>query len=171
MAEHYQLKCRECGKLWAMSRAPSATSAFAGSKSLTTWTRRAAVLHARISRRDPPIVALQRTSPPSGRLPKYTPDRLYAVSGGRHLSKAARNAKSLHQKTMRMFPYLSFKDRVVAVALAPRCRFGIQGGELLLNGNLANAVARRPRAKVSGRLIFIRDLEPRSYRTLVFARS
>src|SRR5438445_647864 len=79
------------------------------------------------------LVALQRSSPPSGRLPKYTPDRLYAVSGGAPPEQAARNAKSLHQKRCRMLPYLVVQGSRRGCGAGGGAPVWIQGGELLLD--------------------------------------
>ncbi len=87
--------------------------------------------------------------------------------GGTPLVKANRLAKALGVKNLWIkndavnFPTLSFKDRVVSVALSKACEFGFTTVGCASTGNLANSVAANAAAAGLTAYIFVpSDLEP-----------
>ncbi len=87
--------------------------------------------------------------------------------GGTPLVRADRLAKALGVKTLWVkndavnFPTLSFKDRVVSVALSKAREFGLETVGCASTGNLANSVAANAAAAGMRSYIFVpSDLEP-----------
>ena len=162
MSEHYQLKCRECGKLWgnqarsfcdeclsplevvydldALRGVFTRENIAAGPANL--W-RYSALL---------PIQEGYQGTVPAGLTPLVQAGRL-----GKQLGTS-----NLYLKNDAVcFPTLSFKDRVVATALAAARRFGFQVVSCSSTGNLANAVAAQAAREGFDAWIFIpADLEP-----------
>src|SRR5579864_737060 len=171
MAEHYQLKCRECGKLWGnqprsfcdeclspleVSYDMEAARGLFTRKNIeagpTNLWRYGALL---------PLAEGFQSTLPTG----FTP-----LVEARHLSKQL-GARNLYVKNDAVcFPTLSFKDRVVAVALAAARRFGFKVVSCSSTGNLANAVAAQAAREGLDAWIFVpADLEPAKITgTLVF---
>ena len=142
MGERYELRCRECGKRWgnqarsfceeclsplevtydyeAIAKDLSRASIEAGPHSI--WRYRALL----------PIEVDESASLPVG----YTPLVLAKGLGQRF------GARNLYVKNDAVcFPTLSFKDRVVCVALSAARQFGFDVVSCSSTGNLANAVA------------------------------
>src|ERR1700690_872534 len=162
MAEHYQLKCRECGKLWgneARSFCDECLSPLEVTYDLeairplftgknieagpTNLWRYSALL---------PLPEGYEGTLPTGFTPLVHAKRL-----GKQLG-----ASKLYLKNDAVcFPTLSFKDRVVATALAAARRFGFRVVSCSSTGNLANAVAAQAGREGFDAWIFIpADLEP-----------
>jgi len=87
--------------------------------------------------------------------------------GGTPLVKASRLAEALGVENLWIkndavnFPTLSFKDRVVSVALSKACEFGFKTVGCASTGNLANSVAANAAAAGLEAYIFVpSDLEP-----------
>jgi threonine synthase len=162
MAERYELRCRECGKRWgnqarsfceeclsplevtydyeAIRPNFSRASIEAGPNSI--WRYRALL----------PIEVDESESLPVG----FTP--LVPARGlGRRLG-----ARNLYVKNDAVcFPTLSFKDRVVAVALSAARQFGFEVVSCSSTGNLANAVAAQAARRGFEAWIFVpADIEP-----------
>ena len=121
MAEHYQLKCRECGKLWgnqARSFCDECLSPLEVIYDMEAIARR--YLHARISRLGPSNLWRYSALLPlpedyEGTLPTGFTPLVHARRLGKKLG-----ASNLYLKNDAVcFPTLSFKDRVVAM-LWPR---------------------------------------------------
>jgi threonine synthase len=162
MAEHYQLKCRECGKLWgnvAKSFCDECLSPLEISYDMDAvrgvFTRKNIEAGPtnlwRYSGLLPLPEGFQSTLPTG-----FTP-----LVETRRLSKQL-GVKNLYVKNDAIcFPTLSFKDRVEAVALAAARRFGFQVVSCSSTGNLANAVAAQAAREGFDAWIFIpADLEP-----------
>src|SRR6202162_5153038 len=161
MAEHYQLKCRECGKFWgnqARSFCDECLSPLEVVYDLdairpiftrknieagpTNLWRYSALL---------PLPEDYQGTIPAG----FTP-----LVQARRLGKKLGASKLFIKNDAVCFPTLSFKDRVVATALASARRFGFQVVSCSSTGNLANAVAAQAAREGFDAWIFIpADLE------------
>src|SRR3989454_373049 len=162
MAELYQLRCRECGKLSGNAPRSFCEDCFAplavpyDDDALKNSFRRAALAASPLN--------IWRYAE---LLPHPENFRPSLPVGGTPLVPAPRLAKdwglaSLYIKTDAVcFPTLSFKDRVVAVALATAREFGFHTVGCSSTGNLANAVAAQAVRSGLHAWIFIpADLEP-----------
>ncbi len=136
------LKCRLCGKLYPKSPSTSAPTTSARSKSLTTTTAVAPDLtRAKIETRPRNMWRYRELLPLDGE-PTVGPQ-----VGGTPLIRADRLADALGVERLWIkndavnFPTLSFKDRVVAVALSKAREFGFRTVGCASTGNLANSVA------------------------------
>jgi threonine synthase len=162
MTEHYTLRCRECNRDWGNRPSSICEDCLAPldvkydlDAARSTFTRD------NIARRPVnlwrysellPIPAGYKPEIPVGMTPLVSAARLAAQIGSRrlYLKNDAVN-----------FPTLSFKDRVVAVALAQAKAFGFQTVSCSSTGNLANAVAAQAARQGFDAWIFIpADLEP-----------
>jgi len=161
MAEHYQLRCRECGKLWgniARSFCDDCLSPLEVTYDLdaircvftrknieagpTNLWRYGAML---------PLPEGFQGAVPAG----FTP-----LVQARHLGQKLGTSNLYLKNDAVCFPTLSFKDRVVATALAAARRFGFEVVSCSSTGNLANAVAAQAAREGFEAWIFIpADLE------------
>jgi threonine synthase len=162
VAEHYQLKCRECGKLWG--NVPQSFCDECLSPLELSFDYEA--LRGEFTRKN--IEAgptnLWRYS---ALLPLPEGYAGTIETGFTPLVEARRLGKRLGVSNLYVkndavcFPTLSFKDRVVATALAAARRFGFQTVSCSSTGNLANAVAAQAAREGFDSWIFVpADLEP-----------
>ncbi len=158
------LRCRECGNdLRQGARSTSASSASARSRSPTTTRRIGKVLtRATIESRPHTMWRYAELLPhrrPAGGRP--------ATSGMTPLVRADRLAKRLGLKEVWVkndavsYPTLSFKDRVVSVAISKAIEFGIGTIACASTGNLANATAAQAAAAGLPAVVLI-PLRPRA---------
>src|SRR3984957_18402134 len=185
-APHYELRCRECGRRWGNQPRNICDDCFSPLEVAYDydWIRYllgedsvepAKLIRERISRRPPNMWRYSELLPlPEGfepRLPVGFTPLLHAPSLGARLagknsdggnSDAKTAAKNLYVKNDAVcLPTLSFKDRVVAVALAQAKAFGFHTVSCSSTGNLANAVAAHAARLGLKAWIFIpSDLEP-----------
>ena len=127
------------------------------------WTTRAAASRARHSSGPAEYVALQGTAAGGRRLHSYDACWFDASAGSRAPRLGERiGAKNLYIKNDAVcLPTLSFKDRVVAVALANAKTFGFDTVGCSSTGNLANAVAAgAARLGLKTYILVPSDLEP-----------
>jgi len=158
----YELRCRECGKTWGNQPRSICEDCFSPLE--VTYDYEA--LRPRVSRqlfssRAPniwryrellPLPAAYEPSLPVGYTPLVSAARLGEQIGSRHL---------LLKNDAVCLPTLSFKDRVVAVALANARSFGFDTVACSSTGNLANSVAAQAAREGFKAWIFIpADLEP-----------
>ena len=162
MAELYQLRCRECGKL--SGNAPRSFCEDCFSPLEVTYDYDALK---KSFRRDALAARPLNIWRYAELLPLPENFRPSLPVGGTPLVPAPRLAKdwglaSLYIKNDAVcFPTLSFKDRVVAVALATAREFGFDTVGCSSTGNLANAVAAQAVRSGLHAWIFIpADLEP-----------
>ena len=162
MAELYQLRCRECGKL--SGNAPRSFCEDCFSPLEVTYDYDALK---KSFRRDALAARPLNIWRYAELLPLPENFRPSLPVGGTPLVPAPRLAKdwglaSLYIKNDAVcFPTLSFKDRVVAVALAAAREFGFDTVGCSSTGNLANAVAAQAVRSGLHAWIFIpADLEP-----------
>jgi len=89
-------------------------------------------------------------------LPLDGPPAVGLATGMTPLLRADRLAKKLGVRELWVkndavnYPTLSFKDRVVSVAVSKAREFGLETVACASTGNLANATARRPRRRDAG---------------------
>jgi threonine synthase len=159
---HYELRCRECGKAWGNQPKSICEECFSPLEVAYDYDAiRPHLSRERITASAPnmwrysdllPLPANYHAALPAG----YTP-LLAAPHLARHLG-----VKNLFLKNDAVcLPTLSFKDRVVAVALAQAKSFGFDTVACSSTGNLANSVAAQAARNGFESWIFIpADLEP-----------
>ena len=158
----YQLQCRECGTLWGIQPVSFCQKCFAPVEVVYDLKRIGNEINKDEIARRPgnlwrykellPLPLDSDRSIPVG----FTP-LVKAMSLGEHL-----RSKSLYLKNDSVcFPTLSFKDRVVAVALTQARSFGFEVVSCSSTGNLANAVAAQAARSGFRACVFVpADLEP-----------
>jgi threonine synthase len=158
----YQLKCRECQTTWGNQPISFCQKCFAPLEiSYDLDCLREQVSKDEIAKRGTTIWRYKELLP----LPQDY-DTSAAV-GFTPLVRASGLADALHSKSLYLkndsvcFPSLSFKDRVVAVALSQARNFGFEVVSCSSTGNLANAVAAQAARLGFKACVFIpADLEP-----------
>ncbi|PYX05806.1 MAG: threonine synthase [Acidobacteria bacterium] len=159
---HYELRCRECGKSWGNQPRSICDDCFSPLEvSYDYDALRWQVTRDQIAQGPPsmwrysgllPLPENFQPSLPTGFTPLFRAPRLAEQFG----------AKNLYIKNDAVcLPTLSFKDRVVAVALAQAREFGFEVVSCSSTGNLANSVAAQAARDGFRSWIFIpADLEP-----------
>jgi threonine synthase len=158
----YELRCRECGKTWGNQPRSSCENCFSPLEIAYDYDSiRPLVSRELFASRAPnlwryrellPLPAGCQPSLPTGFTPFLAASQLGERIGSHHLY-IKNDAVCL--------PTLSFKDRVVAVALANARHFGFDTVACSSTGNLANAVAAQAAREGLKAWIFIpSDLEP-----------
>jgi threonine synthase len=177
---HYELRCRECGRSWGNQPRSICDECFSPLEVTYDydWIRyllgegsidQQRSSRKRIAQRPPnmwryaellPLPAGFEPRLPIGFTPLLPAPRLAAHLAGTNDAKTA--AQNLYLKNDAVcLPTLSFKDRVVAVALAQIHAFGFDTVACSSTGNLANAVAAHAARLGLKAWIFIpSDLEP-----------
>jgi threonine synthase len=162
MADCYELRCRECGKTWGNAPRSFCDDCFASLEVSFDYDALKKTAHRENLASRPFDMWRYKEFLP---LPEdFTPPN--SVGGtplvrARHLSERW-GVDNLYVKNDAVcFPTLSFKDRVVAVALAAARRFNFQTVGCSSTGNLANAVAAQSAQQGFDACVFIpADLEP-----------
>jgi threonine synthase len=175
---HYELRCRECGRSWGNQPRSICDDCFSPLEvaydydALKAPIAQGTFSRESIAQRPPNMWRYSELLPlPQGfepRLPVgFTPllqaPRLAEKLAGTLTGKSgAAAAKNLYIKNDAVcLPTLSFKDRVVAVALSQAKAFGFDTVSCSSTGNLANAVAAHAAREGLKAWIFIpSDLEP-----------
>jgi threonine synthase len=162
MSDHYELRCRECGKTWGNVPRSFCEDCFSPLEVVYAYdSLKKIVRRENLSTRSFNMWRYAELLPlPEG----YEPPN---AVGGTPLVPARNLAtrwgvKNLFLKNDAVcFPSLSFKDRVVATALAAARRFGFATVGCSSTGNLANAVAAQAAQQGFNACVFIpADLEP-----------
>src|SRR5215475_1978022 len=164
---HYELRCRECGRTWGNQPRSICDDCFSPLEVAYDYDAlKASVRRDRISQRPPNMWRYSELLPlPPGYKPRlpvgFTP-LFSAPHLAERLSGTTAAAGNLYIKNDAVcLPTLSFKDRVVAVALANAREFGFDTVSCSSTGNLANAVAAHAAREGLKAWIFIpADLEP-----------
>ena len=162
MSVHHQLRCRECSRLWGNAPRSFCEDCFSPLEVVYDYDalRQFAHRDALASRafnmwRYAELLPLQDDFVPSGAIggTPLVPARKLAERWG---------VRDLYIKNDAVcFPSLSFKDRVVATALAAARRFEFSTVGCSSTGNLANAVAAQAAQQGFDACVFIpADLEP-----------
>jgi threonine synthase len=169
---HYELRCRECGRTWGNQPRSICDDCFSPLEvvydydALKAQVASGTLSRESISRRSPNMWRYSELLPlPQGfepRLPVGFTPLFTAPQLAQQLTGTATAAKNLYIKNDAVcLPTLSFKDRVVAVALANARAFGFDTVSCSSTGNLANAVAAHAAREGLKAWIFIpSDLEP-----------
>jgi threonine synthase len=158
----YQLRCRECQATWGNQPISFCQNCFAPLEVAYDWERiRKTIDRDQIERRPANLWRYRELLPLPGE---------YAAgpsAGFTPLVKAANLGEELRSRSLYIkndavcFPTLSFKDRVVAVAVAQAKNFGFEIVSCSSTGNLANAVAAQAAQAGLRACIFVpADLEP-----------
>lgn len=162
MADAYQLRCRECGKFWGNTAKSFCEECFSPLEVAYDYDalKKIASKESLTSRN----FNMWRYSELLPLPENFTPPNSV---GGTPLVPARHLAKKLGVQTLYVkndavcFPSLSFKDRVVATALAAARRFEFRTVGCSSTGNLANAVAAQCAQQGFDACVFIpADLEP-----------
>jgi threonine synthase len=159
---HYELRCRECGKRWGNQPRSICDDCFSPLEVTYDYDEvRAEFTREKIAARAPnmwryapllPLPVDYRPTLPVG----FTP-----LLNAPTLGKAIGAGKLFLKNDAVCLPTLSFKDRVVAVALANARSFGFETVSCSSTGNLANSVAAQAARNGFKSWIFIpADLEP-----------
>src|SRR5438128_4288425 len=158
----YELRCRECGKSWGNQ--PRSIGDDCSSPLEVSYdydALRSQVTREQIAQGPPSMWRY------SGLLPLPENFQPCLPTGFTPLFRAPRLAEQLGAKNLYIkndavcLPTLSFKDRVVAVALAQARQFGFEVVSCSSTGNLANSVAAQAARNGFKAVIFIpADLEP-----------
>jgi threonine synthase len=168
---NYELRCRECGRTWGNEPRNICDDCFSPLEIAYDYDAvKASFTRERIAQRSPNMWRYSELLPlPPGYEPRlpvgFTPllqaPRLAKKLSG-SLSGTTAAAGNLYIKNDAVcLPTLSFKDRVVAVALANAKAFGFDTVSCSSTGNLANAVAAHAAREGLKAWIFIpSDLEP-----------
>src|SRR5215813_8889057 len=164
---HYELRCRECGRTWGNQPRSICDECFSPLEVAYDYDAlKASVSRERISQRPPNMWRYSELLPlPQGyepRLPVGFTPLFSAPHIAERLSGTAAAAGNLYIKNDAVcLPTLSFKDRVVAVALSQAREFGFETVSCSSTGNLANAVAAHAAREGLKACVFIpSDLEP-----------
>jgi threonine synthase len=159
---HYELRCRECNQSWGNQARSICEDCFSPLEVFYDYDAvRPVLTREEISRRAPNLWRYAELLPlPEGFQPNLP-------TGFTPLLQAPRLADALGAKRLFLkndalcLPTLSFKDRVVAMALAQVPSFGFDTVACSSTGNLANAVAAQAVRNGLKSWIFIpADLEP-----------
>jgi threonine synthase len=158
----YELRCRECGKTWGNQPKSICDDCFAPLEvSYDYEEARAEFTREKIAQRPPNMWRYSELLPlPQNFQPKL-PVGFTPLLSAPNLAKQL-GAQKLHIKNDAVcLPTLSFKDRVVAVALSQARAFGFDTVSCSSTGNLANSVAAQAARNGFKAWIFIpADLEP-----------
>src|SRR5438309_33124 len=163
---NYELRCRECGRTWGNQPRSICDDCFSPLEVAYDYDAlKASVSRERISQRPPNMWRYSELLPlPQGFTPRlpvgFTP--LFAAPRLAERLSGTAAGKNLYIKNDAVsLPTLSFKDRVVAVALSQARAFGLDTVSCSSTGNLANAVAAHAAREGLKAWIFIpSDLEP-----------
>src|SRR5437764_138158 len=143
---NYELRCRECGRSWGNQPRSICDDCFSPLEVAYDYDAlKASVSRERISQRPPNMWRYSELLPlPQGFTPRlpvgFTP--LFAAPRLAERLSGTAAGKNLYIKNDAVcLPTLSFKDRVVAVALSQARAFGFDTVSCSSTGNLANAVA------------------------------
>lgn len=162
MSYQKHLKCRQCGRTYPIEPIAACEDCWAPLEVVYDYDRlREEVPRKQVESRHPTMWRYREllplaSEPAVGRSTGFTP-----LVAAPHLAKAL-DAREVYLKNDAVnFPTLSFKDRVVAVALSKAREFGFETVGCSSTGNLANAVAAQAAAGGFKSFIFVpADLEP-----------
>ncbi|HEY6252809.1 MAG TPA: threonine synthase [Candidatus Angelobacter sp.] len=158
----YELKCRECQKTWGNQPISFCQKCFAPLEVAydLSWIRQH-ISKDEIARRGTTLWRYRELLPLPEQYDASLPVGFTPLVRASHLAEKF-HSKSLYLKNDSVcFPSLSFKDRVVAVALTQARNFGFEVVSCSSTGNLANAVAAQAARQRFKACVFIpADLEP-----------
>jgi len=163
---HYELRCRECGRTWGNQPRSICDECFSPLEVAYDYDAlKASVTRERITQRPPNMWRYSELLPlPQNHTPKL-PVGFTPLFNAPHLAAKLSGTTAVDNLYIKndavCLPTLSFKDRVVAVALSQARAFGFDTVSCSSTGNLANAVAAHAAREGLKAWIFIpSDLEP-----------
>src|SRR6476620_9787053 len=163
---NYELRCRECGRTWGNQPRSICDDCFSPLEVAYDYDAlKKSVSRESISQRPPTMWRYSELLPlPQGFEPPltvgFTP-LFQAPQRAQKLSATAAAGNLYIKNDAVCLPTLSFKDRVVAVALSQAKAFGFDTVSCSSTGNLANSVAAQAARNGFKAWIFIpADLEP-----------
>jgi len=162
MPEIYQLRCRECGKLWGNTPRSFCEECFSPLEVAYDYQAlKSIACKNKLAGRSFDMWRYAEFLPlPEGYTYPNTVGGTPLVPS-KHLAKKWGLRNLYFKNDAVCFPSLSFKDRVVATALAAAGRFGFKTVGCSSTGNLANAVAAQSAQQGFDACVFIpADLEP-----------
>ena len=157
---NYELRCRECGKSWGNQPRSICDDCFSP---LEVSYDYAAIKLTRdeIAQRPPNMWRYAELLPLPANYHPNLPVGFTPLLSATHLAQKIGARRLCIKNDAVCLPTLSFKDRVVAVALAQARNFGLDTVACSSTGNLANAVAAQAAREGFKAWIFIpADLEP-----------
>jgi len=158
----YELRCRECGKSWGNQPRSICEDCFSPLEvSYDYEALRKEVSRERIAQGPPSMWRYSALLPLPEDFQPTTAAGFTPLLRAPHLGKEFGSENLYVKNDAVCLPTLSFKDRVVAVALAQARSFGFRVVSCSSTGNLANAVAAQAARNGFKAIIFIpADLEP-----------
>ncbi len=161
---HYELRCRECGRTWGNQPRSICDECFSPLEVTYDYDAvRGSTTREGIAQRPPNMWRYAELLPLPQAYEPRLPVGFTPLFQAPHLARRlGAHAQNLYLKNDSVcLPTLSFKDRVVAVALAQARAFGFDTVSCSSTGNLANAVAAQAAREGFKAWIFIpADLEP-----------
>jgi threonine synthase len=157
---NYELRCRECGKAWGNQPRSICDDCFSPLEVQYDYAA-IQITREQIAQRAPNMWRYAELLPlPADFHPKL-PVGFTPLLSATHLGERIGAGRLCIKNDAVCLPTLSFKDRVVAVALAQARSFGLDTVACSSTGNLANAVAAQAAREGFKSWIFIpADLEP-----------
>jgi threonine synthase len=158
----YELRCRECQTTWGNQPISFCQNCFAPLEVAYDWDRiRKEISKDEIARRATNLWRYKELLPLPDTYDASTPAGFTPLVRAAKLGEKFRSRSVYVKNDAVCFPTLSFKDRVVAVALTQAKNFGFDVVSCSSTGNLANAVAAQAARLGLRACIFIpADLEP-----------
>jgi threonine synthase len=158
----YELRCRECQTRWGNQPISFCQNCFAPLEVAYDWDRiRKEVSKDKIASRATNLWRYKELLPLPDNYDASAPAGFTPLVKATKLGETVRSRSVYIKNDAVCFPTLSFKDRVVAVALTQARNFGFDVVSCSSTGNLANAVAAQAARAGFKACIFIpADLEP-----------
>jgi threonine synthase len=159
---HYELRCRECGKTWGNQPRSICDDCFSPLEVSYDYAAvRGEFTREKIAERPPNIWRYSELLPLPQDFQPTLPVGFTPLLSAPKLAKALGTRKLFVKNDAVCLPTLSFKDRVVSVALSQARAFGFDTVSCSSTGNLANSVAAQAARNGFKAWIFIpADLEP-----------
>jgi threonine synthase len=159
---HYELRCRECGKTWGNQPRSICDDCFSPLEVTYDYdAARAEFTRAKIAQRPPNMWRYSELLPLPENFQPSLPVGFTPLLSAPQLAREIGARKLFIKNDAVCLPTLSFKDRVVAVALSQARAFGFDTVSCSSTGNLANSVAAQAARNGFKAWIFIpADLEP-----------
>ena len=158
---HYELRCRECGKTWGNQPRSICDDCFSPLEVCYDYEAvRAEFTREKIAQRPANMWRYSELLPLPQNFQPSLPVGFTPLLGAPKLAKEIGVRKLFVKNDAVCLPTLSFKDRVVAVALSQARAFGFETVSCSSTGNLANSVAAQAARNGFKAVIFIpADLE------------
>ena len=159
---HYELRCRACGKTWGNQPRSICDDCFSPLEVSYDYDAvRGEFTREKIAQRPPNIWRYSELLPLPQDFQPTLPVGFTPLLSAPKLAKALGTRKLFVKNDAVCLPTLSFKDRVVSVALSQARAFGFDTVSCSSTGNLANSVAAQAARNGFKAWIFIpADLEP-----------